>query len=162
MKITFKNIGFGSPKQNGAGKVEMTNFKPGQKIAFGLGVDVDGFDRNQKYPVLAKLWTNMGNNRNPTNFYEIPMQPTAPTDHHNLAFSAEVPIDRLGTYKVTALLSPDNGATWHYINDYGKQDVIVRPSQDVRPPARFAVAGWTDEETRRWLDNANSCSSCGG
>jgi hypothetical protein len=42
------------------------------------------------------------------------------------------------------------------------QDVIVRPSQDVRPPARFAVPGWTDEEIRRWLDNANSCSSCGG
>jgi hypothetical protein len=42
------------------------------------------------------------------------------------------------------------------------QDVIVRPGQDVRPPARFAVPGWTDEETRRWLDNANSCSSCGG
>jgi hypothetical protein len=36
----------------------------------------------------------------------------------------------------------------------------VAPS--VMPPARFAVPGWTDEETRRWLDNANSCSSCGG
>jgi hypothetical protein len=40
--------------------------------------------------------------------------------------------------------------------------VIVRPSQDVTPPARFAVPGWTDEETRRWLDNANTCESCGG
>ena len=40
--------------------------------------------------------------------------------------------------------------------------VIAHPSQDVTPPARFAVLGWTDDETRRWLDNASSCSSCGG
>jgi len=42
------------------------------------------------------------------------------------------------------------------------QPVMVDPSQGVTPPARFAVPGWTDEQTRRWLDNANSCSSCGG
>jgi hypothetical protein len=35
------------------------------------------------------------------------------------------------------------------------QHVIVRPSQGVTAPARFAVPGWTDEETLRWLDNAN-------
>ena len=40
--------------------------------------------------------------------------------------------------------------------------VIVRPSQDVAPPARFAVPGWTDEQTRQWLDNADDCKSCGG
>jgi hypothetical protein len=42
------------------------------------------------------------------------------------------------------------------------QHVIVRPSQDMTAPARFAVPGWTDEQTRRWLDNANPCTSCGG
>ncbi len=42
------------------------------------------------------------------------------------------------------------------------QNVIVRPSQGVTAAARFAVPGWTDEETRRWLDNANPCTSCGG
>ncbi len=42
------------------------------------------------------------------------------------------------------------------------QHVIVRPSQGATAPARFAVPGWTDEETRRWLDNANPCTSCGG
>ena len=42
-------------------------------------------------------------------------------------------------------------------------DAIVDPSPSAASPgARFAVPGWTDEETRRWLDNANSCSSCGG
>jgi hypothetical protein len=39
--------------------------------------------------------------------------------------------------------------------------VIVRPSQDVTAPGRFAVAGWTDEQTRYWLDSANSCARCG-
>jgi hypothetical protein len=28
--------------------------------------------------------------------------------------------------------------------------------------ARYAVTGWTDKETRRWLDNANPCTGCGG
>ena len=46
------------------------------------------------------------------------------------------------------------------------RNVIVDPGSSatptVTPPARFAVPGWTDEETRRWLDNAHSCSSCGG
>ena len=42
------------------------------------------------------------------------------------------------------------------------QNVIVRPSEGVTAAARFAVPGWTDEETRRWLDNANPCTSCGG
>ena len=35
--------------------------------------------------------------------------------------------------------------------------VIVRPSQGVTAPgARFAVPGWTDDATRRWLDDASS------
>jgi hypothetical protein len=42
------------------------------------------------------------------------------------------------------------------------EHLIVRPSQDVTAPARFAVPGWTDGETRRWLDNATSCKACGG
>jgi hypothetical protein len=42
-------------------------------------------------------------------------------------------------------------------------DAIVDPGPNAASPgARFAVPGWTDEETRRWLDNANSCSNCGG
>jgi hypothetical protein len=42
-----------------------------------------------------------------------------------------------------------------------RQHVIVRPSQGVTAPARFAVPGWTDEQTRYWLDNATSCAGCG-
>jgi hypothetical protein len=42
-----------------------------------------------------------------------------------------------------------------------RQHVIVRPDQGARPPARFAVPGWSDEQTRRWLDNATSCEYCG-
>ena len=35
--------------------------------------------------------------------------------------------------------------------------VIVGPSQGVTAPAaRFAVPGWTDDATRRWLDNASA------
>jgi hypothetical protein len=30
----------------------------------------------------------------------------------------------------------------------------VRPSQRVTVPKSYAVPGWTDEQTRRWLDDA--------
>ena len=36
------------------------------------------------------------------------------------------------------------------------QHVIIRPSPGLSAPKRFAVPGWTDEATRRWLDNASA------
>jgi hypothetical protein len=42
-----------------------------------------------------------------------------------------------------------------------RQHIIVRPSQDVTAPARFAVPGWTDEQTQYWLDSPTSCGGCG-
>jgi hypothetical protein len=40
------------------------------------------------------------------------------------------------------------------------QRITVRPIQGVTAPARFAIPGWTDEQTERWLDNATSCAGC--
>lgn len=127
MIIRFKNIGFGSPKQNESGKIEMNNYKPGDKIKFGLGLDIDSFDKNQKKNILAKLWTNIGNNLDPKTFYDIPMREIKPSDNHEMAFECEVPVDNLGTYKVTAMISPDEGKTWQFINDYGIKDLIFKP-----------------------------------
>lgn len=42
-----------------------------------------------------------------------------------------------------------------------RQNLVVRPSQGVTAPAHFAVPGWTDEQTRYWLDSATSCAGCG-
>jgi len=42
-----------------------------------------------------------------------------------------------------------------------RQHVIVHSSQGVTAPARFAVPGWTEEQTQQWLDNATSCEGCG-
>jgi hypothetical protein len=43
-----------------------------------------------------------------------------------------------------------------------RQHVIVRPSQGVSAPARFAVPGWTDEQTLYWLNRGPSaCAGCG-
>ena len=36
-----------------------------------------------------------------------------------------------------------------------RQHFIVPPSPGATTP-RFAVPGWTDEQTRRWLDNASA------
>lgn len=43
-----------------------------------------------------------------------------------------------------------------------RQRFIVHSSQAVSPPARFAVPGWTDEQTEKWLDDATPCEGCGG
>jgi hypothetical protein len=34
--------------------------------------------------------------------------------------------------------------------------IEFRPGQPVTAPTRFAVPGWTDQQTREWLDNASS------
>jgi len=47
------------------------------------------------------------------------------------------------------------------VHSHTRQHDIVRPSQAVTAPGRFAVPGWTDEQTQYWLDNATSCAGCG-
>lgn len=127
MKISIKNVGFGSPRQNAAGKVEMNNFKPGDQVEFGLGLDVDGFQNPKEAPLLAKVWTNIGNSKNPNSFYEVPMEEILPGDQHQRAFKANICVNRLGTYKATAMISEDFGKTWQYINQFGTKDVVIRP-----------------------------------
>jgi hypothetical protein len=39
---------------------------------------------------------------------------------------------------------------------YRTPHLIVSPSQGIAPHGQFAVPGWSDGETRRWLDNASS------
>jgi hypothetical protein len=39
---------------------------------------------------------------------------------------------------------------------------VDRPGANVMPPARFAVPGWSDEATQRWLNNASSNVGRGG
>jgi hypothetical protein len=34
--------------------------------------------------------------------------------------------------------------------------VVTQPGQRATALTRFAVPGWTDQQTRKWLDNANS------
>jgi hypothetical protein len=43
-----------------------------------------------------------------------------------------------------------------------RQRSIVRPDQAVTAPGRFAVPGWSDEATQRWLNNASSGVGRGG
>ena len=58
-----------------------------------------------------------------------------------------------------ALYTSANAAPVHHPK---RQHVIVRPDQGVTAPGRFAVPGWSDEATRRWLDNASSGVGRGG
>jgi hypothetical protein len=55
------------------------------------------------------------------------------------------------------LCASANGATAHRLKwpAHAHPRVTVRPSQRVTAPTRFAIPGWTDEETQDWLDNAS-------
>jgi hypothetical protein len=56
-----------------------------------------------------------------------------------------------------------SAATVHQLR--ARQHVIahpgIRPSQSVTAPERFAVPGWTDQQTQHWLNAATSCAGCG-
>jgi hypothetical protein len=57
-----------------------------------------------------------------------------------------------------ALCASADAATVHRAKP---RHFTVRPSQGVAGSGHFAVPGWTDEQTRDWLDNATSCLGCG-
>jgi hypothetical protein len=70
-----------------------------------------------------------------------------------------------------ALCASANAATVHRstVPLRTRQHVFVPPTQLIAPgqgvaTPGYAVPGWTDEATRKWMDNNNSCSSihCGG
>jgi hypothetical protein len=70
-----------------------------------------------------------------------------------------------------ALSAAGNAATVHRSTPPSRtrQHVFVPPTQLIAPgqgvaTPGFAVPGWTDEATRRWMDNNTACSSilCGG
>jgi hypothetical protein len=48
-----------------------------------------------------------------------------------------------------------------------RQHIVIRPNQVIRPDPggatpRFAVPGWSDESTRRWMDNVAAGPAPGG
>jgi hypothetical protein len=57
--------------------------------------------------------------------------------------------------------SADAATVRRYGHLRARQHVIVHPGPGVTAPARFAVPGWTDEQTQYWLDSATSCAGCG-
>jgi hypothetical protein len=64
------------------------------------------------------------------------------------------------------LCASANAATVHRFKPRGvhlrtHQRVTVRPGQRVTAPTRFAVPGWTDEQTQYWLDNATVAAGLG-
>jgi hypothetical protein len=60
-----------------------------------------------------------------------------------------------------ALCASAEAATARHFQRARQHHPIIRPSQGVTAPARFSVPGWTDEQTRYWLDSATSCAGCG-
>jgi hypothetical protein len=59
---------------------------------------------------------------------------------------------------ITLCASADAAAVHH---SKPRQHAIARPYEGARAPVRFAVPGWTDEQTQEWLDRPTSCAGCG-
>jgi hypothetical protein len=64
---------------------------------------------------------------------------------------------------VIMLWAPADAAPAHRATAHlrARHHLIIRPSQGATAPAHFAVPGWTDEQTQRWLDAPTSCEGCG-
>jgi hypothetical protein len=59
---------------------------------------------------------------------------------------------------ITLCASADAGTAHHP----KRAHVVVRPNQGVTAPARFAVPGWSNEQTLYWLNRGPSaCAGCG-
>jgi len=58
------------------------------------------------------------------------------------------------------LCSSASAANVHHAR--ARHPVVDRPRPNAGPPARFAVPGWSDEATARWLNNATSNVGRGG
>lgn len=62
-----------------------------------------------------------------------------------------------------ALCSAANAAPSHRSRVYQpRYPAVDRIGTDGNPRARFAVPGWSDEATQRWLNNASSGVGRGG
>ncbi|MBB4259544.1 MULTISPECIES: hypothetical protein [unclassified Bradyrhizobium] len=57
-----------------------------------------------------------------------------------------------------ALCTAANAAPVHR----ARHPAVERPRANAGPPARFAVPGWSDDATLRWLNNASSNVGRGG
>jgi hypothetical protein len=63
------------------------------------------------------------------------------------------------------LCTPANAATVHRTrarDPATRHPPVTRPGADVNSRARFAVPGWSDEATQRWLNSASSSVGRGG
>jgi len=66
---------------------------------------------------------------------------------------------------LVALCTSANAATAHHARTRtpaAHHALIDRAGTDGNPRARFAVPGWSDEATARWLNNASSNVGRGG
>jgi hypothetical protein len=61
------------------------------------------------------------------------------------------------------LCTAANAAPAHRFHTYHpRYPAVDRSGADVNPRARFAVPGWSDEATQRWLNSASSNVGRGG
>lgn len=58
------------------------------------------------------------------------------------------------------LCTSANAANGHHPR--ARQPAVDQPRANAGSPARFAVPGWSDEATQRWLNNASSNVGRGG
>ena len=64
---------------------------------------------------------------------------------------------------VIVLCAAASAAPAHRVRaHHPRSPAVDRSGAEVNPRVRFAVPGWSDEATQRWLDNASSNVGRGG
>ncbi|KYG99517.1 hypothetical protein SE91_14315 [Bradyrhizobium sp. DOA1] len=66
----------------------------------------------------------------------------------------------LATGLLIVFCTAANAAPVHHTR--ARHPAVDRTRANSSPPVRFAVPGWSDEATERWLDNASSNVGRGG
>jgi hypothetical protein len=103
----IERMGFGTAKvRPGTDRVDLW---PGETLTVGLGVTASSPD--ELVGAAAFVWTNYGS-EDPRRFRALPMAEVAPSDAHQRAFEATLPVAALGTYIVTAYVVIDGIQHW--------------------------------------------------
>lgn len=91
-----------------------------------------------------------------------PVQIVGEQSEHQIGGGSWIGADAMRSVLAVSLIVLCTSADAAKVRHSRARPAAERPSPDVNSRARFAVPGWSDDATRRWLDNASSNVGRGG
>lgn len=121
----MKIVRFTSPFANKAGRIALPWRGPPTTLA--VEMEIAGLARPGATQV--ELWSNAGNNRDPSRYRAQPMTHTGHLDGVD-RFEARLQVAAAGNYRVAGRFCLEPGGPWIWTGDQGHPDLLFRP----RPP----------------------------